>query len=86
MLQTGSMCLQWELEMPLSFKDAWCFLVSNAAFGCWQLCQTVPGWVVIFQGGLWLLIKFLGKNLIHSARLFPRVRVLGDEAFVLILF
>lgn len=42
-LQTGSMCSWWELEMPPSFKDAWCSLVSNAAFGCWQLCQTIPG-------------------------------------------
>jgi len=51
------MCSRWELEMPPSFKDAWCSLVSNAAFGCWQLCQTIPGWVVIFQGGLRILIS-----------------------------
>lgn len=86
-LQTGSMCSRWELEMPPSFKDAWCSLVSNAAFGCWQLCQTIPGWVVIFQGGLRLLIKFGGGgSLIQRARLFPRARVQGDKAFVLILF
>lgn len=64
-LQTGSMCSWWELEMPPSFKDAWCSLVSNAAFGCWQLCQTIPGWVVIFQGGLRLLIKFGGGGKSH---------------------
>lgn len=65
-LQTGSMCSRWELEMPPSFKDAWCSLVSNAAFGCWQLCQTIPGWVVIFQGGLRLLIKFGGGGKVSS--------------------
>lgn len=27
--------------MPPGFKDSWCLLVSDPAFGCWQLCQTI---------------------------------------------
>lgn len=52
--------------MPPCFKDSWCLLVSDPAFGCWQLCQTILRlggnfYLFFFQGGLWPPVKLWGK-------------------------
>lgn len=49
--------------MPPGFKDSWYFLVSDPAFGCWQLCQTILGLGgnFFFRVGCGLQLNFGGK-------------------------
>lgn len=42
-----SMYSGWGVEVPLTLKDVQCFLLKNTACSCWQLCQTISGWVAI---------------------------------------